>query len=144
MKLRNYLGGMALCAALGVSAQAPRYIFVYIGDGMGMGPVVAAQTYNRTILKNDTPLNMMQMPVVGWCLTYSADADITDSAAAGTALSTGHKTRNGMLGMDADTTSVTSIASTLHDMGYGVAVTTTMPPLRHSTPMCRVARCSTR
>jgi len=128
MKLRNYLGGMALCAALGVSAQAPRYIFVYIGDGMGMGPVVAAQTYNRTILKNDTPLNMMQMPVVGWCLTYSADADITDSAAAGTALSTGHKTRNGMLGMDADTTSVTSIASTLHDMGYGVAVTTSVAP----------------
>lgn len=128
MKLRNYLGGLALCAALGASAQAPRYIFVYIGDGMGMGPVVAAQTYNRTILKNETPLTMMQMPVVGWCVTYSADADITDSAAAGTALSTGHKTRNGMLGMDADTVAVTSIAKELHDMGYGVAITTSVAP----------------
>lgn len=109
-------------------AQNPKYIFMYIGDGMGMGPVVAAETYNRTILRSDKPLTMMQMPVVGWCMTYSASSDVTDSAAAGTALSTGYKTTNGMLGMRPDSTEVYSIARELKDMGYGVGVVTSVAP----------------
>lgn len=108
--------------------QGPRYIFYFIGDGMGMGPVMTAQAYNREILKNDQPLLMMQFPVVSWCMTYSASHSITDSAAAGTALSTGHKTKNGMLGMDSDTVSVTSIARQFKDAGYGVGIVTSVAP----------------
>ena len=93
---RKLLLSLFALVALGVAAQSPKYIFYYIGDGMGMGPIVAAQNYNRLILKNDKPLTMMQMPVVGWALTYSASSDITDSAAAGTALATGSKTKNYM------------------------------------------------
>ncbi|MDE6207695.1 MAG: alkaline phosphatase [Muribaculaceae bacterium] len=126
MNFKHLLAGAALMAACTAVAQQPRYIFYYIGDGMGMGPVTAAQTYNRTILGSDKPLTMMQFPVAGISLTYSANADITDSAAAGTALSTGNKTKNGMLGMNPDSVSVTSIASRLHDMGYGVGVTTSV------------------
>ena len=129
MKLKNILAGAAISAAMTLSAaDAPKYIFYYIGDGMGMGPVVAAETYNRTILKNDTPLTMMQMPVVGWCMTYSANALITDSAAAGTALSTGHKTRNNMLGMGPDTTAVQSVAVDLMEKGYGIGIVTSCAP----------------
>lgn len=95
---------------------------------MGMGPVVAAETYNRVILNSDKPLNMMQMPVVGWCMTYSASSTITDSAAAGTALSTGTKTKNGMLGMNPDTADVVSVAKKLQAMGYGIGVTTSVAP----------------
>lgn len=109
-------------------AAAPRYIFYFIGDGMGMGHVMATETYNRMVLGNDTPLLMMQFPVAGQAMTYSASSTVTDSAAAGTALSTGSKTRNGMLGMDADTVSVTSIARYLHDDGYGVGLVTTVAP----------------
>lgn len=117
-------------AALSTAArdQGPRYIFYFIGDGMGMGPVMTAQAYNREILKNDQPLLMMQFPVVSWCMTYSASHSITDSAAAGTALSTGHKTKNGMLGMDPDTVSVTSIARQFKDAGYGVGIVTSVAP----------------
>lgn len=117
-------------AALSAAAQdqGPRYIFYFIGDGMGMGPVMTAQAYNREILKNDQPLLMMQFPVVSWCMTYSASHSITDSAAAGTALSTGHKTKNGMLGMDPDTVSVTSIARQFKDAGYGVGIVTSVAP----------------
>lgn len=117
-------------AALSATAQdqGPRYIFYFIGDGMGMGPVMTAQAYNREILKNDQPLLMMQFPVVSWCMTYSASHSITDSAAAGTALSTGHKTKNGMLGMDPDTVSVTSIARQFKDAGYGVGIVTSVAP----------------
>ncbi len=131
MKLKKLILAMSIAgAALSATAQeqGPRYVFYFIGDGMGMGPVMTAQAYNREILNNDQPLLMMQFPVVSWCMTYSADQSITDSAAAGTALSTGHKTRNGMLGMDADTVSVTSIARQFKDAGYGVGITTSVAP----------------
>ena len=128
MKLRKLAATIALAAAFVAGAQTPKYIFYYIGDGMGMGPVLAAETYNRVILNSDKPLNMMQMPVVGWCMTYSASSTITDSAAAGTALSTGTKTKNGMLGMAPDTTDVTSVAKKLQAMGYGIGITTSVAP----------------
>lgn len=128
MKLRHIFTAAALTLALAAGAQNPKYIFYYIGDGMGMGPVVAAETYNRTILKKDKPLTMMQMPIVGWCMTYSASSKVTDSAAAGTALSAGYKTVNGMLGVTPDTVAVTSIAKKLKDMGYGIGITTSCAP----------------
>ena len=116
-----------MCAALSAAADdAPRYIFYFIGDGMGLSPVMTAQAYNRDILKNDKPLQMLQFPVSSWAMTYSANAPITDSAAAGTALSTGTKTKNGMVGMNPDTVSVTSVARQLKDMGWGVGIVTTV------------------
>ena len=61
-------------------------------------------------------------------MTYSANSKITDSAAAGTALSTGLKTNNGMLGETPDETPVYSIACELQKRGYGVAIGTSVPP----------------
>lgn len=124
--MRNYLLLILAMLGLTVSAQAPKYIFLYIGDGMGMGPIIAAQNYNRMVLKKETPLNMMQMPVAGWAQTWSASSDVTDSAAAGTAIATGYKTKNSMLGMTPDTVAVNSVAKILHDRGYGVAVATSV------------------
>ena len=112
-----------------VSAQdTPKYIFYFIGDGMGMGHVLAAQTYNRMVLGNNDPLLMMQFPHSGVITTYSSSSPVTDSAAAGTALASGHKTKNGMLGMDKDSVSVTSVAEQLFEMGYGVGLVTSVPP----------------
>ena len=130
MKIKKLLLGalFASAATLSLSAADAKYIFYFIGDGMGMGPVMTAQSYNRVILKNDKPLLMMQFPTVSWCQTYSASSLITDSAAAGTALSTGTKTRNSMLGMAPDTTDVTSIARIFKDAGYGVGVVTSVAP----------------
>lgn len=129
MKLHRLIAAITFAAVIfGASAQSPKYIFYYIGDGMGLGPVMAAETYNRTILKNDKPLTMMQMPVVGWAMTYSASGNVTDSAAAGTALSTGNKTNNYMLGMAPDTMSVYSITKPLAEMGYGIGVATSVAP----------------
>lgn len=119
----------ALTALFYAAAQnAPKYIFYYIGDGMGLGHVLATQTYNRMVLGADKPLLMMQFPVNGICTTYSTSSPVTDSAAAGTALATGSKTKNGMLGMNADTVSVESIAKQLFDKGYGVGIVTSVYP----------------
>lgn len=127
MNFRKTMCTVLAAAALGASAaDAPRYIFYFIGDGMGISPVMAAQAYNRDVHHADTLLTMLRMPVVGWCMSYSASAPITDSAAAGTALSTGHKTRNNMLGMGPDTTSVTSVARQFKDNGFGVGIVTSV------------------
>ena len=118
---------VALCAGLAAMAQnAPKYVFYYIGDGLGMQPLMTAQAYNRDILRNDSPLLMLQFPVASWAMTYSASSPITDSAAAGTALATGHKTVNGMIGVTPDTVAVSSVARELKDAGYGVGIVTSV------------------
>lgn len=107
-------------------AAAPKYIFLFIGDGMGMGHVMAAETYNRLVAKDSDNLLMFRFPVASMAMTYSASSPITDSAAAGTALATGTKTKNSMLGMSPDTVPVTSIATQLLAKGYGVGVITSV------------------
>lgn len=134
MKYKYLLLSLGLALGLVASADpAPKYIFYYIGDGMGLNPVMAAQAYNREVLKNDKPIMMMQFPTASWALTYSASSPVTDSAAAGTALATGVKTKNGMLGMNPDTIPVTSVARQLKDMGYGVGIITSVS-LDDATP----------
>ena len=128
MNLKSILVSAALSlATTSAVADAPRYIFYFIGDGMGVPHTLAAQTYNR-LKGNDAPLLMMQFPAIGNATTYSATRPVTDSAAAGTALATGHKTKNSMIGMDADTVSVTSIAKRLQEKGYGIGITTNVCP----------------
>lgn len=119
---------LCLLAATAVASAAstPKYIFYYIGDGMGFNHVVNSQIYSNEVLGNDSTLTMLTFPVASMARTHSASSDVTDSAAAGTALATGHKTRNNMLGMDADSVAVTSIAKTLYDNGWGVGLVTTV------------------
>lgn len=106
---------LLLMVVTAMGAKKPKYIFYFIGDGMGMAPVLCAETYNRTVLGNDQPLLMLQFPVVTVATSYSANRTITDSAAAGTALATGHKTNNDMLGQTPDNQPVQSIASELKE-----------------------------
>ena len=106
---------------------APKYVFLFIGDGMGMGPVMSTLAYQRMVHPTDTLL-MSTFPVVSWCQTYSASSPVTDSAAAGTALSAGVKTKNGMLGMSPDTVAVISVARQLKDKGWGVGIITSVAP----------------
>lgn len=127
MKLRTFFSIVAACVALGLSAQA-KYVFYFIGDGMGMGHVNTAEYYNRLVLGNDKPLLMTTFPVSSFALTYSASSKITDSAAAGTALSTGNKTKNGMIAMTPDTVEVVSIARKLKDEGWGIGILTSNAP----------------
>ena len=132
MKLSAIVKKAAISVMLATSltgmAATPKYIFYFIGDGMGVGAVTNAQLYNRTVLGNETPLMLTRMPVGGFATTHSYSSPVTDSAAAGTALATANKTRNGMLGMSPDTVAVKSMAAILHDNGYGVGLVTTVAP----------------
>lgn len=128
MNIFRSLLTLALTAmALTATADDAKYIFYFIGDGMGTGHAAATESYLRDVRHQPAPL-MMTLPVGGQSSTYSASSPVTDSAAAGTALATGSKTRNGMLGMGPDTTEVTSIAKRLKDAGFGIGLLTTVAP----------------
>lgn len=128
MKLHRIFSAALMAAAITATAwaKAPNYIFFFIGDGMGIAQVTNAQLYNARVLGNSTPLLSTTFPVASMATTHSASSDVTDSAAAGTALSTGHKTVNGMLGVTPDSVVVTSVAKKLFDAGYGVGIVTSV------------------
>lgn len=131
MKIKSILtaSAISLGSLMAAFAQdAPKYVFYFIGDGMGLAPVAATEQYRRLVLHEDSLLLMNRFPVASYAYTYSANRPITDSAAAGTALSTGFKTNNGMIAMNPDTVSVTSIANQFKDKGYGVGIVTNVAP----------------
>ena len=113
---------LLICAGCAMGAT-PKYVFYFIGDGMGIAQVQALRTYYKQMGDSVAQLpHFYDAPVMGYITTYSANDDITDSAAAGTALACGSKTRNGMIGMDADTVALTSVAKKMKAAGRGVAV----------------------
>ncbi len=126
---------MLLIVALVANAEV-KYVFYFIGDGMGANQVLAAEMYRSAI--QGEPLGRVQtlmttFPYSGHASSYSKTNGITDSAAAGTCLATGTKTRNGMLGMDQDSAKLTTIAEELKAQGWGIGIMTTVA-IDHATP----------
>ena len=76
-------------------AQPPKYVFYFIGDGMGANSVQLTEMYLASIQGRlgVEPLCFSQFPVATMSTHYSASSDVTDSAASGTALATGVKTK---------------------------------------------------
>lgn len=79
----------------------PKNIIFMIGDGMGYNIIEAAEKVYSDELYEGT-LAMKYMPVKGTQSTYSTSSEITDSAAAATALSTGYKTKNKTIALSVD------------------------------------------
>lgn len=103
-------------------------IILLIGDGMGMEQVRAGQIYQGDYLY------MQKIPNNVKVETRSADNSITDSAAAGTALSTGKRTNNGYICMDTDQDDLKTIVDIAHDLGKRTGVVTT-EKIWGATPM---------
>ena len=125
-----------VAVSCGRQEKQAKYVFYFIGDGMGFTHVAAAEAYlaqERGVIGMD-PLCFTQFPVLGEATSFSASNIITDSSAAGTALSTGEKTRNGMLCVAPDSvTNLKSISYKIHEAGYSVGVMSTTP-VNHATP----------
>ena len=113
----------------------PKHIVLIIGDGTGLAQWSA---YNA---KRTQGINSMDsaaivftdFPVIGFSLTSSADAFITDSGAGATALATGKKANNYMIGMAADSTKPITISEIAHHMGKSTGIAVTCE-LTHATP----------
>ena len=81
-----------------------------------------------------TPIWFTQFPYATTATTFSATNGVTDSAAAGTALASGNKTKNGTIGMKQDQqTDVNSVAVWAKNKGCRVGVTTSVS-VDHATP----------
>jgi len=97
-------------------------IIYMIGDGMGVAQISATQ-----IAQDYEPLNLERATHVGLQKTYSANSRVTDSAAAGTALSTGYKTNNGMIGVTPDSIAHPSIRERAEKAGMATGIIATYP-----------------
>ena len=137
MKNRLSIIAFMFLFALTLSAQGKaKYVFYFIGDGMGVNQVNAAETYLGALQGRIgiQPLCFPSFPYSAFVNTQSATNGVTDSAAGGTALACGQKTKNGTLGMLKDlTTSVSSIADWARNSGAAVGITTSVA-IDHATP----------
>ena len=136
MKKLSFFILLLLTTAFSLQAQQAKYVFYFIGDGMGTNQVLGTEMY-LSELKGEigvTPLLFTQFPYSTVATTFSATNGVTDSAAAGTALATGSKTKNGAIGVKKDqTTEVTSVATWAKENGYRVGISTSVT-IDHATP----------
>jgi alkaline phosphatase len=117
-------------------AQQAKYVFYFIGDGMGIPHVAAAQAYLKTTgdSQGTEEVVFTKFPVTGLCTTHAENRLITGSAAAGTALATGHKTTIGTIGMAADKKQpLESIAERVKKEGFKVGIISSVS-IDHATP----------
>ena len=112
-----------------------KYIFLFIGDGMGNAHVSTTESYlsYKEGKLGGAMLTMTQFPYYGTATTHSANRYVTDSAAAGTAIATGEKTNNSMLGMNPEGEPVKSMAYELKEDGYNIGIISTVA-INHATP----------
>ncbi|MEA5129580.1 MAG: alkaline phosphatase [Proteiniphilum sp.] len=107
-------------------------VIVMIGDGMGVAQVYAGLTANQG------SLFLEKCQFVGFSKTYSASSYITDSAAGGTAIACGTKTKNGAIGVDPDGNPVKSMLEYAAENGLSTGVVVSCA-VTHATPASFVA-----
>lgn len=93
-------------------------IIYIIGDGMGFSNIKATEIYTGNSLE------LMNTPNMYSITTYSNDNEVTDSAAAGTALATGVKTNNETIGLDKDGNKVTNILEVARSKNMKIGIVT--------------------
>lgn len=104
--------------------KTPRYVFLFIGDGMGPAHrQLAEYGLKATTGDQDAVLTMDSLPFGGNLMTTPADgAMITDSAAAGSAMATGVKHENGTLAVNSDGKPLKTLAELAKEAGYALGI----------------------
>ncbi|NBC87310.1 MAG: alkaline phosphatase [Bacteroidetes bacterium] len=113
------------------TTQAPENVILLIPDGFGPASATFARDYLRaTSGRFELAFDSLH---IGSTRTASSDSRITDSAAAGTALATGHKTYNGAISVDSTGRPVAHLveAAEARGMTTGLVVTSR---ITHATP----------
>ena len=100
----------------------PKNVIVIIGDGMGPNDITLAEQKLDSVY--DFGLVLNQIPNHGLVTTNSANEDITDSAAAATALATGTKTNNGYIGKDPDGNDLKNVTEFARELGKKIGIVT--------------------
>ena len=144
--MKRILGTLLLLLFTATGFAQPKYIFYFIGDGMGPSHVLATELYLgelQGVIGRPQKMVFTQFPESAFVTTFSASNGVTDSAASGTALSTGSKTSNGRIGTDADGNNVYSVARVAKNAGLAVGIATTVC-INHATPSAFYAHSASR
>lgn len=172
-----FLSGMVLVSLVGCGAQtstnvnnkdtqlsvenldseerkAPKYVFMFIGDGMSYPQIQSTADYlgvlkdadyfmaqpslednKGAILDGPKYLNFMNFDVAGSAVTYDSNSFAPDSASTATSLSTGEKTYSGTINMDeTGKNSYETITEKVHkQLGMKVGIISSVN-LNHATP----------
>ena len=141
-------------AATSQALTAPKYVFLFIGDGMSYPQIQSTSDYlgaladedywqaqpslddnGGAVLDGPEYLNFMNFEGVGSAVTYDSNSFAPDSASTATSIATGYKTYSGSINVDeTGTVEYETIAEKLHSQkGYAVGVITSVN-LNHATP----------
>lgn len=151
--MQTVAAGAAAANEAETSEQAaPKYVFLFIGDGMSYPQVqltnyflsasgesaaeaVAVNGEEKTILQSKNHLAMMDFPVAGSAQTYDSTSFAPDSASTATSIATGKKTWSGSINVSEDfTQTYETIAEKLKaQKDYKIGVLSTVN-LNHATP----------
>jgi len=116
----------------GSFSSRPKYIFLFIGDGMGPAQVKLSEA----VLDSGNVLAMESFPVAGVTATHAENRYITDSGAAGTALATGFKTSVGTISMRSNhRDTLRTIAEMAKAKGLRVGIVSSVG-IDNATPAC--------
>ena len=134
--------------------KAPKYVFLFIGDGMSYPQIQATADYlgaladddymqaepslddnGGAVLDGPVALNFMNFEAAGSAVTYDSNSFAPDSASTATSISTGHKTYSGSINVDeTGTVEYETISEKLHEqLGWEVGVISSVN-LNHATP----------
>ena len=115
--------------------SAPKNIIMIVGDGMGPAYTAAYRYFSDNPATTEIEATVFDRILVGRATTYPAPVSgyVTDSAASGTALATGHKSYNGAIGVDANKKPVQSVLEYAKSIGKSTGLVVTSQ-INHATP----------
>ena len=122
---------LLICCVVLFGAENPKYVFLFIGDGMSVPQRTLAEEYANKVRGTEICFN--HFPSQALTKTYSANSYVTDSAAAATAMACGVKTNNGRIGIDAQGNKLESVAYVAKKAGRKVGIVTSIF-INHATP----------
>ncbi len=120
----------------GSASERPARVVLLIGDGVGAAYWTAARFAAQ-------PLQVERFTTMGLVDTRSTSSWITDSAAGGTAYSTGVRTYNGAIGVGPDSVPVPNVLEAARARGWATGIVSTSS-VTHATPASFVAHVPSR
>jgi alkaline phosphatase len=127
--------------------ESTKYVFLFIGDGMGLSQIHAAEIFQGALNGDEIEiqkLSFSQFPGTGLMTTFSSSSYITDSSASGTAMASGKKTMNGRINIDeANKVEFKTIAEMVKEKGMKIGILSDVS-LNHATPACFYAKVTSR
>ena len=149
-KFLAILCALVLClscaTAMAEGESHPKYVFMFIGDGMGNPQVTATQYYLGSIQNPDSKfpvpadLSFTKFPYLGLVTTYDSSSFCPDSASTATSMASGKKTLSGVINYDETLTNPYKIITEYaKEAGKKVGVITSVS-VDHATPAAYYAK----